>query len=417
VRQQTAASRDSRDQQFCRFVFAFGKLPSLPGGAPLTGKLLPPRGLPRTSARRLLPVAAALPPPPPPLSPSTMAALATSTSALLGPFLEETAGATQPSPDTPAFLRPKPPTSRGGSGHGGGAQVARRRWTAGKNAVLGGSQTLAIRHLARRDGTGQLVSRKTVGRKNEVAELRRRVDLLAGNADGGILVFQGDAGLGKSHLCRRAIKMAGENGLTPLRAYCNAMKDATPYYPIQCMLEELFEVSFLPADDARKAVTERIIEDWPHLLDRIGLLNAVLPFHFPETMQISVLKGFPRMENTKRFLIELLQSAAEALGKLVLIFEDVHWMDSLSWSLLADISASVHPLLIVMTHRLWLEEFPPPIEYEELIAADRTEIFDLGGLTRDQTRDLSMRILRVDEMPEVVLVRARERGGGGGGIA
>jgi len=228
------------------------------------------------------------------------------------------------------------------------------RWRTAKN-------TLAIRHLARRDKTGRMQSRKTVGRDAELKEAKRKLKDLQQGLDGGILIFEGGAGLGKTHMCRDVIKHAGRSGLLPLRGYCQALKDSTPYFPFQSLLEELFEVTFMPTAAARQSIVDQVTDKWPHLLERLGLLNAVLPFHFDETMKVSVLTGFARLEGTKRYLLELLQAATESLDNMVLIFEDVHWMDSLSWSLLADVSSSIHPLLIVITHREWPQEFPPPV--------------------------------------------------------
>jgi tetratricopeptide (TPR) repeat protein len=305
--------------------------------------------------------------------------------------------------ETVAFI-PKPPAAVRGAAAAPGAQ-ARSHWKTAKTS-------LAVRSLGRRDKTGRMLARKTVGRDAELKDLKRKLKNLSRGEDGGILMYEGGAGLGKSHMCREAIKHADRLGLRPLRGFCSALKDSTPYFPFQCLLEELFQVTFLPIDEARAKILEQVEEQWPHLFERVGLLNAVLPFHFDESMQVSVLTGFARLEGTKRYLLELLQCATQSLEKLVLIFEDVHWMDSLSWGLLADVSSSIHPLLIIATHREWPEEFPPPVEYMELLQSERTKMYPLKGLSRHQTAELSTRVLRVDELPEVVLAAIVNRGGG-----
>eukprot|EP01045_Picozoa_sp_COSAG04_P008307 COSAG04_NODE_457_length_14036_cov_27.040109_1_plen_298_part_00 len=263
-----------------------------------------------------------------------------------------TMGGADKEPDEPIGFESVLPVAQAAAPRGISAGAA--RWRTAKN-------TLAIRHLARRDKTGRMQSRKTVGRDAELKEAKRKLKDLQQGLDGGILIFEGGAGLGKTHMCRDVIKHAGRSGLLPLRGYCQALKDSTPYFPFQSLLEELFEVTFMPTAAARQSIVDQVTDKWPHLLERLGLLNAVLPFHFDETMKVSVLTGFARLEGTKRYLLELLQAATESLDNMVLIFEDVHWMDSLSWSLLADVSSSIHPLLIVITHREWPQEFPPPV--------------------------------------------------------
>ena len=299
--------------------------------------------------------------------------------------------------DTVSFA-PKPPAAvRSGA--------ARAHWKTAKSSV-------AVRSLGRADKTGRMSTRKTVGREAELNDLKRKLKALSHGEDGGILMYEAGAGMGKSHMCREAIKHADRMNLKPLRGYCSALKDSTPYFPFQCLLEELFQVTFLPVEEARAKILEQVEAHYPHLFERIGLLNSLLPCHFDESLEVQVLKGFARLEGTKRFLLELLQCATQSLEKLVLIFEDVHWMDSLSWSLLADVSSSIHPLLIIVTHREWTADFPAPPEYLELLQSERTQVYPLRGLSRLSTAELATRVLRVGELPEVVLAAIVNRGGG-----
>lgn len=101
-------------------------------------------------------------------------------------------------------------------------------------------------------------------------------------------------------------------------------------------------------------------------------------------------------------ILELLQKLS-AQSQIVMIFEDIHWMDSLSWSLLADVAASVHPLLMVISHRLWIDDAPPPTEYTELVNSGRGFVHSLSGVTREDSAQLTCRCLRCDEIPEVIM--------------
>jgi predicted ATPase len=262
---------------------------------------------------------------------------------------------------------------------------------------------LLARSLGKTDKTGKLLVRKTVGREVEMNELRTRIDTLGRDKeDAGILIIEGEVGIGKTHLCNQAEKLAGRRDMMVLRGDCNAVKDSTPYYPWQNVLEEFFGVRYLPEDEATDKIMKRLADDFPDLCDRAGLLDAVLPLPFQQSPKTQMLKGFSRMENTKRLLLELLQKASES-EQMVLILEDIHWMDTLSWSLLADIAASVHPLFIILTHRLWVDDAGRPTEYDELLQSGRAQLFSLGGITRNDSTQLACRCLRCDEVPEVIM--------------
>ena len=262
---------------------------------------------------------------------------------------------------------------------------------------------LMAKSLAKTDKTGKMLIRKTVGRDTEVAEMRKRiVDFSSDKEDAGIVIFEGEAGIGKTHMCRQAEKIAGQHNMLVLRGDCSPLKDSTPYHPWQNILEEIFDIKFLCEDDARRKVLDRLAADFPELRDRAALLNALLPIHIEDNPKTLMLKGFSRMENTKRLILELFQDLAKS-SQMVIIFEDIHWMDSLSWSLLADVSASVHPLFMVLTHRLWIDDAPAPTEYTEIVQSGRGQVYSLSGVTREDSAQLTCRCLRCDEIPEVVM--------------
>ena len=91
-------------------------------------------------------------------------------------------------PDEPIGFESVLPVAQAAAPRGISAGAA--RWRTAKN-------TLAIRHLARRDKTGRMQSRKTVGRDAELKEAKRKLKDLQQGLDGG-----------HSHLRGRGVQMA-----------------------------------------------------------------------------------------------------------------------------------------------------------------------------------------------------------------
>ena len=97
-------------------------------------------------------------------------------------------GGADKEPDEPIGFESVLPVAQAAAPRGISAGAA--RWRTAKN-------TLAIRHLARRDKTGRMQSRKTVGRDAELKEAKRKLKDLQQGLDGG-----------HSHLRGRGVQMA-----------------------------------------------------------------------------------------------------------------------------------------------------------------------------------------------------------------
>jgi len=255
-------------------------------------------------------------------------------------------------------------------------------------------------------------TKKPIGRDLELSILKDRFKQVSGFKDGGIVVFEGETGIGKSRMCYQVHRSGVQSGFLVVRAECVAEHSRTPYYPMQQAMEEFFGVQDLPAKQAREKVRAQLEEEHPELWGRIALLNAIVPLGFEETFETRTFSAAARMENTKRLLLDLFQNAADSARRLVLVFEDVHWMDSLTWSLLADIATAVKPLLLVVTHRLWTEDEAPPVEYDEIVQMERADLLCLRRLTRDESEKLVCRLLRAKEVPEVLLAVVINRASG-----
>ncbi len=191
-----------------------------------------------------------------------------------------------------------------------------------------------------------------VGREAERATLETALAALD-RKRGGVIGISGEAGLGKSRLVHTTIdegSLAGSH--KTIFAAATALGRTIPYHALASALRDLFRVA--ESDDTRR------------VRDLVGGLLAELdPAHaadaavFTSLISLSAatadwLAMDPRQKRVvaREACVKLARVVA-ARTPLVLVFEDVHWIDRDSEDVLRAMAALANeaPLLVVMTYR------------------------------------------------------------------
>jgi len=190
-----------------------------------------------------------------------------------------------------------------------------------------------------------------VGRNRELELLSSRLDS-AIRGRGQIVGISGEAGIGKSRLIFEFRESLAGRGVTCLEGQCHSHGTAVPYLPILDILRAACAISesdapAVMADKARTALLEAGMD----LLDTAAYLLQLLDIEQDAerfaALTPDVTKG--RIFETLRQL--LLRRSRQS--PLVLVIEDLHWIDSTSEEFLASL-AEVIPgarLLLVGTYR------------------------------------------------------------------
>ena len=243
-----------------------------------------------------------------------------------------------------------------------------------------------------------------VGRQLEVDRLARRIGLLATEGAGATVIIEGDAGLGKSRLLAEAVRITTDAGLDVHSVNADAIEHSTPYFAWRPLFTGLLGADgTLPDLTAGDIVDELDLE--PHLARLVPLLSGVTPLRIPDTELTAGMHGEVRAANTNLLLTAVLQRRTRGRRTLLAV-EGIHWLDSMSWSLLLSIVRDVPGLLTILTMRpLDL----PPAEYQRLADLGKTETIDLDGLDRDGTRDLLASRLQVEQVPAVLASFVHDR--------
>lgn len=245
-----------------------------------------------------------------------------------------------------------------------------------------------------------------IGRSAEREALRaHRARLLEGGRGAAVLI-RGDAGIGKSRLVDEFSAETAALGVTVLRATAEAIDAATPYHSWRTIFARILDVPALGRSVARQRYEklERLAND-PSVGPLLPLLNPLLGLDLPETPLTQQMDAELRARNLQALLLSILEKAV--VEPAILLFEDVHWLDSASWGLLRQVRRRIGGVLILMTCRPGVTAARIERETDPAV-----ELVAVRPLAREETEQLLRQRLSGASLPEGVvdLIVARAEG-------
>ena len=239
--------------------------------------------------------------------------------------------------------------------------------------------TTGAHRVGRRAPVGNAAEpeRPFVGRVHELALLRGRLDRAAHGA-AHFVGIMGEAGLGKSRLVRELLRDAGADTVHYLEGNCLPFTSAIPYFPLCDIVRGA--CGFADADPP-STIAARVADvlsdvglapaEAPYLLQMLGIKDGVAPTELES----------PEVVRARTFeLVRQLLLRQSLRRPLLLVVEDVHWIDETSSSLLESL-ADVMPQARILLVQTFRPGYRPP-------AVDRsyaTQI-TLTALSRDDSR-------------------------------
>ena len=192
-----------------------------------------------------------------------------------------------------------------------------------------------------------------VGRERELATLRERFrEVKAGR--GQVVGIAGEAGMGKSRLVlefRRALAQASE-AVTWLEGHCISFGQASPFLPLIEQLRENFQIDELDGEPEIIAKVEQGMRRMGELEAYIPAIRYLLAVD-PGDLALAAMEGAARRRQLFAALRALSIRGARR-RPLVLVVEDLHWIDTSSeefFNVLLDAVAGI-PLLLLVTYRI-----------------------------------------------------------------
>jgi class 3 adenylate cyclase/predicted ATPase len=196
-----------------------------------------------------------------------------------------------------------------------------------------------------------------VGREEELELLQRRW-AQAKSGEGRVVLLSGEPGIGKSRLTETLLERLSAEEPALMRYFCSPHHQDSALHPVISQLER---VAGFKRDDSRGAKRDKLaalLSDGASGKDDLPLFAELL--QVPGEASATVLELPPQRK--KELTFEALLRRLEALArrrKVLMVFEDLHWIDPTTRELLDRSIAMVErlPILLIATFR---PEFQAP---------------------------------------------------------
>jgi len=244
-----------------------------------------------------------------------------------------------------------------------------------------------------------------VGREEELDLLLRRWQQ-AKEGEGRVVLISGERGIGKSRITEALHERLKSEPHTRLRYFCSPHHQDSAFYPVIAQLERAARFARDDAVDVKLGKLKTLVALAAPGHEEVGLLAEMLSLADPE-LQAGIRDFSPprKKEQTFAALLDQLKALARQRPVLV-IFEDVHWIDPSSRELLDLLIERVRelPALLVVTFR---PEFQPAW-------LGRPEVTSLGlnRLDRGEGSALVQAVAGNAALPEEVVNEVFERADG-----
>jgi class 3 adenylate cyclase/tetratricopeptide (TPR) repeat protein len=192
-----------------------------------------------------------------------------------------------------------------------------------------------------------------VGRERELALLEENYKK-AEHGSGQLVTISGEAGIGKSRLIVALRDHLNGTAYCPPAFQCSSYHTSSPWYPIVRYLEDAADIAFdTPPTLRLERLAALVDRHLPEQSESVTPLLAAL-MSIPTGDRYEPLELTPQQQKNRTCaaIINLLQARSDG-QPVVLVFEDVHWIDPTSLQLLEWISDRVQgwQMLVILLFR------------------------------------------------------------------
>ncbi len=234
-----------------------------------------------------------------------------------------------------------------------------------------------------------------VGRKHELDMITGQ---LAAAPDAGqrapIIHIEANAGMGKSRLLAELRRCVDDNGLRVVLGVGDSLRSGNSLH----LWRAVFRALLPDAAPERVRGLDALAASDDTLRARLPLMAPLIDSDIPETPLTRSLdtatRGRLTVETTVQFVSLLLSDQAD-----LLIVEDAHWLDSLSWQVLAGLRRRLPGLALLILSRT-LDRADLPRDVTAMLDSPVTKTVALAGFTRSEAAALAASVLGVDKVPD-----------------
>ncbi len=280
----------------------------------------------------------------------------------------------------------------------------------GKQAPIAIFRPVSVRKTTKRWGEDPARSQRwiMVGRDRELLCAKALIaKAIAGH--GQLLAITGEAGVGKSHLLGAIVAQAAgatkaqKHGMYGLQADCLSYGSQTPYLPWIDFFNAFVDLNVREDETSEQKIhkiTQRMRAVDPVLEDWVPLMGQLLGLPVSDNPLTGALDAQLRKQRTFEIALSLIRHQAQQVPLFLMVFEDVHWIDSISLEMLNYVARNIaeYRILLVVLYR-------PTIELTEWRHYDNCQWITLSDLSAEDALALMRHKLGMDEVPIVLRER------------
>lgn len=246
-----------------------------------------------------------------------------------------------------------------------------------------------------------LPSTKFVNRRQELATLRDRLQRTS-EGEGQVILLSGEAGIGKSRLLQRLREALSVEQHTWLNCACTPFGQNSALDPVIQLLRQQFHLGAEASPDIEFDKLEKAMGPISDAVpEAVAALAQLLSIPLPEQHPVPNLSPQALKQKTLDTILAWLLAQAEA-HPLILVIEDLHWVDASTLELIEAINAhaAAVKLMVILTFR---PDFTPAwsgashitsIQVGRLPRADVGDMIDSVTMGKALPRDILDQIAR-----------------------
>lgn len=241
-----------------------------------------------------------------------------------------------------------------------------------------------------------------IGRDKELKAAESFIEK-AQNGGHSIMMISGEPGSGKSLLCAKIKKLANKANLLTFEGACFRHSTKTPFVPLKAILAGILGLDSRSNQKQKKTALANVIEaigesEW------LPLVAPLLDYYPSVPPELKNLPEDIKQQKIKNILSRLICEINNE-SPYLMVLEDVQWIDDASYVIIKSLvqMQSAPPILFVSR---------PGDIVDDLKQLAGIEVFELGGLSVEDSRKLFLTILGHDIPDEQIIKQVIEKSGG-----
>ncbi len=240
-----------------------------------------------------------------------------------------------------------------------------------------------------------------VGREEESELLLRRWSR-AKTGEGQVVLFSGEAGIGKSRLTAALLERLAAEPYTRLRYFCSPQRTDSAFHPIIGQIERAAGLAYDDKPQGKLDKLDAVLAQTSTSPEDAALFAEMLSL--PNDGRYPALELAP--EQRRQRVLEALMSQLAGLARrqpVLMIFEDLHWIDPTSLEVLGRIVDRIKtlPVLVIVTFR---PEFNAP-----WVGQSHVTSLTLNRLGEREAAAIIARLVGNNALPADVMAEIVER--------